>query len=59
MVYKYHKEPHELFSNRARLKEPTEEQKKWILERREKSKEAFKRMFPEIDLDAITLKSKK
>lgn len=56
MAYKFHKEPHELFSNRARLKEPTEEQKKLMLERRKIVRDKLKKIFPNID--AITSKPK-
>lgn len=56
MAYKYHKEPHELFSNRARLRKPTEKEKKWIDEYIKESNKFIKECFPEIDLEKTTLK---
>lgn len=58
MAYKYHKEPHELYSNRGGLREPTEAEKKWILERRQKVSKFIKECYPEIDLNKTTLKKK-
>ena len=56
MVYKYHKEPHELECNRPRLLKPNEEQGKIMKEHARFCREQFQKAFPHIDYDKLTFK---